>query len=285
MIERVVDGFAHEAAGQEPPLGFQPHQGTMQPRQHRSAETRSFGLAQLRAGSRLSQLVFEGVKVLEVFEEPPRYFRRGLAGVVKLCAAHEPGSRGEHDLAATAPGKAVVGFVTVALDGAAEVHGDDVLQARCGTARLPMEDDISTRNATGPEVTQLGPAMSRREIADRCFIDLHVAAAEHALLDLLVNGLEPLRGQPDPFRHRLPWQPDLMARPVDRLLPVERKMIAILGSRRSAPAVPEPRCCVPGSSRAAVPRWARHPAPRAAHTSDAPCAGAGSGRVHSRAVR
>ena len=90
--------------------------------------------------------------------------------------------------------------------------------------------------------------MARREIADRrlircahpagClrqsisaslrFIHLHVAAAEHALLDLPIDGLEPLRGQADPFGQRLPRQPDLMARPVDRLLPVEWKVIAIL---------------------------------------------------------
>jgi hypothetical protein len=70
--------------------------------------------------------------------------------------------------------------------------------------------------------------VARREIADGCLIDLHVALAEHASLDLLVNGLEPLRGQFDPFGHGLARQPDLVARPVDRLLAVERKMIAIL---------------------------------------------------------
>jgi hypothetical protein len=48
------------------------------------------------------------------------------------------------------------------------------------------------------------------------------------MLDLLINGLEPLRGQSDPFSHGLPGQPDLMPAPVDRLLPVERQMVAIL---------------------------------------------------------
>ncbi len=172
LIERVVDGFAHEAAGQEPALGFQPHQGPMQPRQHWSAETRPFGLTQLRAGSRLSQLVFEGVKVLEVFEEPARHFRRGVAGVVKF-APHMGQAAGEHDLAATAPGKAVVGFVTVALAGAAKVHGDDVVQKRRRTAGLPMENDLAARNTTDPEVTQLRPTVTRSEIAEGFYPPAH----------------------------------------------------------------------------------------------------------------
>ena len=78
---------------------------------------------------------------------PARACRGGLAGVVKL-SPHMGQAAREHDLVATAPGKAVVGFVAVALDGAAEVHGDDVLQARGRAACLPVEDDVSARNAS-----------------------------------------------------------------------------------------------------------------------------------------
>ena len=93
--------------------------------------------------------------MLEVLEDPARDFRGGLTGVVKL-APHMSQAAREHDPVATAPGKAVIGFVAVALDGAAEVHGDDLVQASGRAARLPMEDDIAARSATGPEVTQLG---------------------------------------------------------------------------------------------------------------------------------
>ena len=68
----------------------------------------------------------------------------------------------QHDLLAATFGKAVVGFVTVALDHPAKVHGDDLLQAGGGTAGLPMEDDISTWGMTGPKVAQLGLSMARR---------------------------------------------------------------------------------------------------------------------------
>ena len=70
--------------------------------------------------------------------------------------------------------------------------------------------------------------MARREVADRGFIHLHVAAPEHVAANVFVNRLQPFCGQRDPFGHRLPRQPDLMARPVDRLLPVEWQVIAIL---------------------------------------------------------
>ena len=46
-------------------------------------------------------------------------------------------------------------------------------------------------------------------------------AEGHSFLDLFVDGFEPLRGQPNPFGHRLARQPDLVARPVDGLLPVK----------------------------------------------------------------
>ena len=70
--------------------------------------------------------------------------------------------------------------------------------------------------------------MARREVADGGLIHLHAAIAEHSLPDVLVDGLQPFRGQPDPFGHRLPRQPDLMPRPVDGFLPVEGKVVAIL---------------------------------------------------------
>jgi len=74
-MERIVEGLAHEATGQEPTLDFQPHQGTNTGRLAlpRSA-WRSFG-----TGARVAKFGFEGVKILQVFEEPSRHFRGGLA--------------------------------------------------------------------------------------------------------------------------------------------------------------------------------------------------------------
>jgi len=126
---------------------------------------RSFGPAQLRTGARVAKFGFEGVKILQVFEEPSRHFRGGLAGVVKF-APHMGQAAGEHDRLAAAPGEAVVGFVAIALQDAAEVHRDDLLQARRGTTGLPMKEDIAARDPTGPEVTELGFPVAAREIAD-----------------------------------------------------------------------------------------------------------------------
>ncbi len=164
----------------------------MKPRQHRAAETRPFGLSQLWAGSRIPEFGFECVKMLEMFEEPAGDFRRGLAGFVKL-APHMGQAAGEYDRFAAAPGEAVVSLVAVALDGAAEVHRVNFLQTGRGTTGLPMEDDIAARHAAGPKVTQLGLVMAGGKIAGRRCVHLHVATAEHASMDLPVDGLEPPR--------------------------------------------------------------------------------------------
>src|SRR6185437_4711939 len=59
LIEGVVDGFAHEALRQVTTDGFQSHQGTMQPSQHRSAPAGSLGLSSSGTGPRLAQLCLQ----------------------------------------------------------------------------------------------------------------------------------------------------------------------------------------------------------------------------------
>ena len=238
LAQCVVDGFAHEAAGQEAVCGFQAHEGAVHPCQHGLALACSRCCAEVRAGPGVAQPGFEGVEVLEVGEEPCRDFGCGVAGFVKL-AAHVGQAACEDDGFAAAAGKAVVGLVAVALEGAVEVGGDDVVQARRGAAGFPMEDRVAVRNAAGPQVAEPGLSIAGREIADGRFIYLDIAAAEHVAPDLLIDRLEPFRGQRDPFGHRLARQPDLVARPVDRFLPVERKMIAIFAHDDLRE---EPRC-------------------------------------------
>jgi len=56
----------------------------------------------------------------------------------------------EHDLVATPFGKAIIGLVTIALQDAAKVGGDDLLQAGRSAADFPVEEDIALRPAARP---------------------------------------------------------------------------------------------------------------------------------------
>ena len=163
----------------------------MQSRQHGPAEARSLCLSQARASAGLSQLSFEQVKMLEVPQEPAGDFRRAFAGFMEL-APDMGQAAGEGNVLSAPPGKAIVGLVAIALDGAAKVQGDNLLQAGRGPARLPMEDRVAARNAARPKVTQLSLAVARCEIADRCFIHLHIAMSKHFVSYLVVDRLQPL---------------------------------------------------------------------------------------------
>ena len=112
----------------------------MQPLQYRPAETGPLRLPQLGTGSRVPEPGFECVKILEVPQDPAGDFRSLLAGFVKL-APHVCEAAGLHDVRATAFGEAIVGFVAIALEGAAKVRGDDLFQACRGAAGFPVEDD------------------------------------------------------------------------------------------------------------------------------------------------
>jgi hypothetical protein len=111
------------------------------------------------------------------------------------------------------------------LDFTAKGRRDDFFQARCRAACGPMEDHIAPGLVACPKIAKLRFAMAGRQIADGRFIDLHITRIEHMGSDLLVNGLEPIRRQSHPLRHRLPRKPNLVARPVDRLLPVKGTML------------------------------------------------------------
>jgi hypothetical protein len=89
------------------------------------------------------------------------------------------------------------------------------------------EDGVAAWTRAGPQVTKLGPTVAGREVFDRRFIDLHVAAAEHAGADMFVNRPQPVGGQAHPLRHRLAREHHFVARGEDLFLPVERQVIDI----------------------------------------------------------
>ena len=135
---------------------------------------------------------------------------------------------GEGDAAVTAFGKRWIGRVAVALHGAAEVGGDDVIKARCGSAGGPGVGGVGSGSFAGPEVALLGLAVAGAQILDGCLVDLHIASGHDAGVDVLINRSQPIGGQSEPARHALPWDGDVVPGGVDLLLPVEREVIAIL---------------------------------------------------------
>ena len=74
----------------------------------------------------------------------------------------------------------------------------------------------------------LGFSVAGAQVGYRRFIHLHIASAHDSGADGFVDGFEPVGCQAHPVRHRLPGEMHAVARPVDFLLPVEGKVIAIL---------------------------------------------------------
>ena len=79
----------------------------------------------------------------------------------------------------------------------------------------------------GPQVALFGLAVAGSEIADRRFVDLHVAAAEHAGADGFVNGFQPVGAEFHPAGECLSRQMHFVAAGEDVFLPVEREVVAV----------------------------------------------------------
>src|SRR5215213_8731851 len=95
-----------------------------------------------------------------------RRFDEGTADV-------SPAAR-ESDQPGALPRKCKVSCIAIALDLAAKIVGDDLLQTLCGATRLPVEDDIAAGPMHRPKVTCLGLAVTGSKIADRRLVDLHI---------------------------------------------------------------------------------------------------------------
>lgn len=113
----------------------------MQSFQYGATGSFTFGCTQFWSRAGLPQLAHQGVEMLEMPQDPSRHFRRLLAGFVKLAPHMSQASR-QDDLIATPPRKAVVGFVAVALEGAAKVHR--VIFSRQVAARLVSQWKITS---------------------------------------------------------------------------------------------------------------------------------------------
>ena len=124
----------------------------MHPRHDWLAQAGTRDFSQLRSRARFAQFFFEPVEILKVLQEPARHFRRRLFRVEKF-APHMRQAACKHDLPAAPFGKAIVRLAAIALDRAAKVRGDEVIEAGRGAAGFPMEDGIAARHAARPETT------------------------------------------------------------------------------------------------------------------------------------
>lgn len=100
-------------------------------------------------------------------------------------------------------GKAAISRVAVALNGAAKVGRNDLLQARSGSAGGPVIKDFAPRPTAGPQIALFGLAVSGFQVVDRCFIHLHITVGEHTGANVFVDGLQPVGRQFHPARQGL----------------------------------------------------------------------------------
>lgn len=111
---------------------------------------------------------------------------------------------GEAEASVALRGVRLIRLITVAADDAGEVCGDDVAQALRAAAGAPHEHGIALGLLERPEVALLGFTISRLQILDHRFIDLHVAAGHDAGVDAFIKWCEPLCGKCEPACHALP---------------------------------------------------------------------------------
>jgi hypothetical protein len=133
------------------------------------------------SGLAFTQPAFDAVEVPDLVQEP-----RGNAGVLLLrfekLPAHMGPAGGELDALLVA-GKAGIGSVAVALDGAAKIDRDDLFQARRRAAGFPMEDDVAAGTRGRPQAPHFRGAVARLQVRDGRLIDLHVTAPHDAGAD------------------------------------------------------------------------------------------------------
>ena len=180
LAEGVVDRLAEQASGQDAPLLLPVAAAGSAAARGRAALSQGAGeRPQLRAGAASRAVSLRSGKGFA--GDGGRGPSGGSLGRwasknLRRTCAQQPAS----SICRAAAGKGVVGGVAIALDVAGEVDGDDLLQAGGGAAGLPGIDGVGAGAMAGPKITELGLAVAGLEVADRRFVDLHIAARQDA---------------------------------------------------------------------------------------------------------
>ena len=149
LRQGIIDGVAHEALWQVMIGGFQSDQGSVDALMDRLTLLSTSDGSKLWADAAPPQPGFDFVKVLDLQDNPSCLSRRLFERIVVLASDMRPAAS-ERDLPAAALREGTVRLVSIALQRAAEVHGNDVIQARGRAAGLPVEHDITAGFAGGP---------------------------------------------------------------------------------------------------------------------------------------
>lgn len=226
--ERIVDGSAQQTLGQMTMRAFEPDQGAADAFLDGAALPGADGGAQPGTRALFSQLPFDAVEVTDLAQQPRRRARGLIERLMELAPHVRPAAR-QDDLAFVPPDECSVRAVAIALDGAAKIRGDDLLQAGGGAAGLPIEEHVAAWRAIRPQISFARFAMPRLQIVDGSFVRLHVTSSQNARADRIIDRAQPIGGQAHPAGHRLAGQMHAMALPINLFLTVERRMIAIFG--------------------------------------------------------
>ena len=209
---------------------FRTHEGSPDAFLDRAALVGTHRRPQPGTGAALAQFLFDAVEMPHLAQQPAD--EPGCLGerLVELAPDLRPAAR-QRDLptSGTSLDEGRIRLVPISLERAREAGGNDVLQAPGPTARLPVKEHVATRTGVGPQVTLPCAAMARFQVGDGRLVHLEVAAHEHARADRIVNGPQPVGGQAHPASESLAGQVHAVALTVNGFLPVERKMIGVLG--------------------------------------------------------
>src|ERR1700676_5189495 len=127
-------------------------------------------------------------------QDPARLFRSLLQSFKEAASDMRKTSSLIQWLAFLGPqaGKTIVGGITIALERAFKIKGNEFLEATGRSCGMPIKNHVSVGLARDPQITLRTLSISRIKVLDRRFIHLNVAAIHDCGFNLLIDRIKPL---------------------------------------------------------------------------------------------
>ena len=139
---------------------FDPAQSLVQAFEDGSAFGSADGLSKPWPGAAFPQPRFDPVDVADLQKHPADLLRSAVFGLIKLPPHMRPATCQNQSLALPVAGVGWIGGIAVALHRAAEVGGQDVVQAGGAAAGCPGKAHVGPWPFAGPQVALFGLAVA-----------------------------------------------------------------------------------------------------------------------------
>ena len=225
MPEGIADGLSHLAFGQVTRLDC--GDDFLEPVEDGLSLARSGGFSQGRAGSLLSQLFFNLIKLSNELHDESCVPFFGFESLMKFSpnVSHATPELDVFVLLLIAG----VGAVAIALQGALKVRSEDVCEIARGTIFAPGVAEATGGIVEDPEVAGGAFSAAGLKEAQGCFVSLQVVGGEGFVTNGGDYGFEDLQTSEGPVVESVAWNADT-ATLEDTLLTVKRQMIGVFAN-------------------------------------------------------